>query len=207
MNKIVSRTRSRAALVLLLLVFAAPVILAWLVFFVFPEFRPTDTMNHGELVVPARPLPAFHLQGIGTDTVDQNFLRGKWTFVYLAEGACEKPCVDQLYKMRQVRLTQGKNIKRLQRLFLWNTEGIGEAQRLELAKHFPGLVIGNIQSGGQADSLINSFRLEDGADPYSSGRLYLVDPMGNLMMSYEPDTVPRGITKDLERLLKYSGLG
>lgn len=207
MNKTVSRTRSRAALVLMLLIFAAPVILAWLIYFVFPAFRPTGTMNHGELVVPARPLPAFHLQGIGTDTVDRNFLRGKWTFVYLAEGPCEKSCVDQLYKMRQVRLTQGKNIKRLQRLFLWNPEGVGEARRLELAAHFPGLVIGNMQSSGQADNLVEIFRLEDGAVPYSSGRLYLVDPMGNLMMSYEPDTVPRGITKDLERLLKYSGLG
>lgn len=191
----------------MLLIFAAPVILAWLIYFVFPAFRPTGTMNHGELVVPARPLPAFHLQGIGTDTVDRNFLRGKWTFVYLTEGACEKPCVDQLYKMRQVRLTQGKNINRLQRLFLWNPKGVGEAQRLELAEHFPGLVIGNMQSADQADGLLETFRLGDGADPYSSGRLYLVDPMGNLMMGYEPDTVPRGITKDLERLLKYSGLG
>ena len=164
-------------------------------------------MHHGELVVPARPLPEFSMPGIGTDSVDRNFLRGKWTFVFIAGGPCEKPCVEQLYKMRQVRLTQGKNIKRLQRLFLWNPAGVSNTQRLELVEHFPGLVIGSLQPGGQSDDLIDAFRLEDGADPYSSGRLYLVDPMGNLMMSYEPGTVPRGITKDLERLLKYSGLG
>ena len=193
-------------MVLMLLVFAAPVILAWLVFFVFPEYRPTGTMNHGQLVTPVRPLSEFSLHDVKGATVDQNYLRGKWTFVYLADGACEQSCVQQLYKIRQVRLTQGKNIDRLQRLFLWNIDGVSEDQRAELAGHFPGLTIARLEQG-QSSGLVGVFALDDGIAPLSADRVYLIDPLGNLMMSYEADAEPRGIIKDLERLLKYSGLG
>ena len=39
-------------------------------------------------------------------------------------------------------------------------------------------------------------------------RLYLIDPLGNLMMSYAAaDRAESGIIKDLTRLLKYSRIG
>ena len=52
-------------------------------------------------------------------------------------------------------------------------------------------------------------RFEQGADdrPALGGRIYLVDPMGNLMMFYEPDADAKGMVKDLERLLKISYVG
>ena len=206
MNEKVSKVRSRTSMVLMLLVFAAPVILAWLVFFVFPEYRPTGTMNHGQLVTPVRPLSEFSLQDVKGAPLDQDYLRGKWTFVYLADGACGQSCVQQLYKIRQVRLTQGKNIDRLQRLFLWNMDGVSEDQRAELAGHFPGLTIAKLEQG-QSAGLVGVFALDDDIAPLSADRVYLIDPLGNLMMSYEADAEPRGIIKDLERLLKYSGLG
>ena len=206
MNENTSKVRSRTTLILMLLVFTAPVILAWLVFFVFPEYQPTGTMNHGQLVTPVRPLSGFSLNDGKGGAIDHNALKGKWTYVYLADGACGQSCVQQLYKIRQVRLTQGKNIDRLQRLFLWNADGVSEAQRTELAAHFPGLIIAQLDQG-QSSGLVEIFALGDDIAPLSAGRIYLVDPLGNLMMSYEADAEPRGIIKDLERLLKYTGLG
>jgi len=43
--------------------------------------------------------------------------------------------------------------------------------------------------------------------PRSSERLYLVDPLGNLLMSYSPDAPPRSVLDDLERLLRLSHIG
>jgi hypothetical protein len=45
------------------------------------------------------------------------------------------------------------------------------------------------------------------SDPVNAGRSYIVDPLGNLMMSYPPDADPRGILKDLKRLLRLSHIG
>jgi cytochrome oxidase Cu insertion factor (SCO1/SenC/PrrC family) len=197
--------RSRLSLVLLFGIFAAPVVLAWLLFYAFPEWKPSGTTNHGELVEPLRPLPAFQLRPNSGDPIDETFLRGKWTLVYLHSGGCGEDCVQQLYKVRQVRLAQGKNIDRLQRLMFWDSEGVSSAATAELATHFPGLVIVPLEERERRD-LHAVFALDELA-PQLAGRLYLVDPLGNLMMYYEADTEPRGIVKDLEKLLKWSGLG
>jgi cytochrome oxidase Cu insertion factor (SCO1/SenC/PrrC family) len=199
-----ARIRSRASLLIIFGMFAAPVVLAWLLFFGFPEWVPTTTSNHGTLIKPIRPLPTFRLQSLSGDAVDASFLKGKWTFIYLHEGACDNNCVQQLYKVRQVRLTQGKNLDRLQRLMLWEAGGVDEARRDELQQHFPGQVTAILPDGDS--QLLGVFDV-DGRAPLSQERIYLVDPLGNLMMLYEPGSEPRGMIKDLERLLKYSGLG
>jgi cytochrome oxidase Cu insertion factor (SCO1/SenC/PrrC family) len=198
------RGRNRASLLLVFVLFASPVVVAWLLFFVFPDWIPQSTSNHGILVEPVRPLPAFQLATLQGEDVDAGFLQGKWTFVYAQRGACDKACVEQLYRMRQVRLTQGKNIDRLQRLMLWDAQGVDTARRDELRQHFPGQVTAIVDASAAA--LLETLTVDEG-DPLSARQLYLVDPLGNLMMRYRPDTDPKGIIKDLERLLKYSGLG
>lgn len=198
------RRRSRASLLLIFGLFAAPVIVASLLFFAFPEWIPRSTTNHGTLVEPVRPLPAFELRTLDGGTIDKTFLRGKWTFVYLQAGACDERCIRQLYEIRQARLSQGKNVDRLQRLMLWSTGDLAQDRLAELQTHFPGQRIAII--GAAQSDLVDVFAL-DAQAPLSAGRIYLVDPLGNLMMSYAPDDEPRGIIKDLHRLLKYSGLG
>ncbi len=200
-----ARRRSRLSLVFLLGMFAAPFALAWLVLGVFPEWAPKGKTNHGDLVEPVRPLPAFQLKTLSGEAVDETFFRGRWTIVYLAQGNCDSRCVEQLYNIRQVRLAQGKNIDRLQRLLLWKDQGISAEKRSELKAHFPGQVIVPLDDPG-APQLLKTFAL-DAKQPLDAGRVYLVDPMGYLMMSYEPEDEPRGMIKDLERLLKYSSLG
>ena len=197
------RRRSRASLLIVLALFAAPVLIAWSLFYIFPEWMPSSTNNHGDLVEPARPLPAFNLDTVSGDAVDQTYLRGKWNYVYLHAGECGSECVEQLYKVRQLRLAHGKDIDRMQRLMLWRAEGVNPDARAELQSHFPGQVIALVPENSE---LVSAFST-DGADPLLAGRIYLVDPLGNLMMSYQPDAEPRGIIKDMHRLLKYSGLG
>jgi hypothetical protein len=199
------RIRSRLSLLLLLAMFGAPVVLAWLAFYVFPEWRPAGTSNHGQLITPIRPLPAFQIETLSGDRIDETFLRGKWTLVYLVQGACAEQCVRQLYNLRQVRLAQGKNIDRVQRLMLWDGVDVGPEKRAELAEHFPGQLIA-LMPGQAPAALVETFVLDD-QDPMRAGRVYLIDPLGNLMMNYQPGDEPRGMIEDLERLLKYSGLG
>lgn len=195
--------RARLSLALVLVMFAAPLILAWLVFTVFPDWKPGTTTNHGDLIQPVRPMPDFELETLQGTAIDGTFLRGKWTILYLAKGACDRPCIKQLYNIRQIRLAQGQNIDRLQRLMLWNVEGVSDGQRQELRAHFPGQVIAPM---ADAEALLGVFNLDE-RNPFAAGRVYLVDPLGNLMMKYEADAEPGGVIKDLEKLLKYSGLG
>jgi hypothetical protein len=198
------RARSRLTLLLVFALFAAPVAVAWLAFFVFPDWRPDGSTHHGELIQPPRALHFAPLPMVAGESLEEGFLQGKWTYVLWSGPECGSPCLEQLVRMHQVRLAQGKNIDRVQRLLL--VQGMAEPALRELQAHYPGLAIAH---GGATElsGLLREFQLVRDEDVLSGAYLYLVDPMGNLMMRYQADEEPRGIVKDLERLLRISYVG
>ncbi len=186
-------TRTRLMLVLILAFFALPLVVAWVLNFT-GDFIPASTTNHGTLVQPVRPVTAVDLVDARGAAVDAKYFIGKWTILYRHAGGCDEVCQKALYTMRQVRLTQGKNIDRIQRLLLLEGATM-PAWAAATAEQYPGMTIVRAGSGAVADAIA------------VAGRIYLIDPLGNLMMEYALDTEPRGMTKDLQRLLLISYLG
>lgn len=174
--------RGRAKLLLLVALFATPLIAAWVAYVM--DWTPGATGNYGTLVEP-RPITAEPLAR----------LRGKWVLVQIDASSCAKPCEQKLYYMRQVRRAQGKNMQRVERLWIVSDAG---APAGTLAPLLEGAHVAR----GDA-SLIAAFPAERAATEH----LYLVDPLGNVMMRFPRDPQPGKIVKDLERLLKYSGFG
>ncbi|MFA7386651.1 MAG: hypothetical protein WCZ87_03220, partial [Thiohalobacteraceae bacterium] len=126
--------------------------------------------------------------------VDPALFKEDWTLVYRLAGPCETACQEALYVLRQVRLAQGKNIDRVQRLLLLDAPPTAE-WITEIEAHYPGLAVARPRS----DRNDTGFPVP--------GQIYLVDPLGNLMMEYATDAEPRGMIKDLERLLRISYVG
>ena len=72
--------------------------------------------------------------------------------------------------------------------------------------NYPGQqVISN--SATDSNLLLDNFRLDDAVNPIKAGRIYISDPLGNLMISYPADINPKGILKDLKKLLRASRIG
>ncbi|MBI5461741.1 MAG: hypothetical protein HY941_06100 [Gammaproteobacteria bacterium] len=185
--------RARLTLVLIFALFALPLAVAWLLNFV-GDFTPGATVNHGALVQPVRPVSAEGLLDAQGAAVDIAYFRGEWTLLFRQTGECGDACHQTLYVLRQVRLAQGKNIDRVRRMLL--LDGVAmPAWTGDVAQHYPGLTIARAATPKAA------------AVFPPAGRLYLVDPLGNLMMEYALDADPRGIIKDLERLLRISYVG
>ncbi len=186
-------TRTRLMLVLIFAFFALPLVVAWVLNFT-GDFIPASTTNNGTLVQPVRPVTAVDLFDVQGAAVNADYFIGKWTMVYRHTGACDDACQKTLYTLRQVRLTLGKNIDRIQRLLL--VEGATmPAWTAEAAERYPGMDVARAMNGAAAAAF------------GVAGRIYLVDPLGNLMMEYTLDAEPRGMTKDLERLLLISYVG
>jgi hypothetical protein len=158
----------------------------------------------GELIDPARPLPEFALQDLAGAAFTQQDLRRAWSLVLVAERGCDAVCESNLIKMRQVRLTQGRHMGRIRGvLLLSQAEGLPELARLRAQHEGLQIVSGAPQ---QVASLLAGFQL--GSDPREVfNRVYIVDPLGNLMMRYAPDFDPMLLKKDLERLLRLSHIG
>lgn len=196
--------RQRRIIILLVAVFSAPFLVSWYLFNFTQAGRGGGDGSHGKLVVPPRPLPAVELQEpTGAQTADM--LRRKWTLLYLLPDKCGEACLGALYQMRQLRLALGGNGQRVQRVLVVYGEFPPALPATVLQEYAGQMVIpGSALDGDDAG---RSFRLHAGDNPLSAGRLYVVDPMGNLMLAYPAGTEPGGIVTDLKRLLRYSGAG
>ena len=197
--------RKQAMLILLLAVFVLPPLLSWFLFNYTDLGKGPGAGAHGTLVVPPRPVPDWSLVNPADYSDTGGRLRGKWTLVYLLDGKCGETCLENLYRMRQLRLATGRHAQRVQRAVLVVNNDRGALTQKQLAE-YPGQYV-LYPENMDAGSLLALFRLTPDDRPYAHDRLYLVDPLGNLMMTYPATTPPGGIIKDLTRLLKNSRIG
>jgi cytochrome oxidase Cu insertion factor (SCO1/SenC/PrrC family) len=183
------------------LLFATPLALAWLLYLGKPGWLPSGKVNQGELIVPAKPLPELTLQTLDNEAFALKRLHGRWTLLAVAAAECAAECERKLYNMRQVRTALGKDMGRAQRVLLaLNPAALGNLPHLRQEYEGTWLLSG-------APELMQALlrELEPAAAP--ADKIYLIDPLGNLMMYYPADANPKGILKDLTRLLKISQIG
>jgi cytochrome oxidase Cu insertion factor (SCO1/SenC/PrrC family) len=198
MNLSSARQRSgRRQLLLVASIFFVPLAAAVALYF-SASWRPPVGVQHGELIDPPRPLPeiAFTRPDGGTTAAD--VLRGRWFLVIPIEGACNERCLATLADLRQLRLALDKDAPRVQRVLLHDGRCC-EAGSPAMAPDL--LVLG--AAGPEGDALRALFPPATDGD----NGIYIVDPHGNLMMSYPATGAARGLLKDLERLLRLSSIG
>jgi len=195
---------SRQAFVVLGLIFLAPAFVAWVMHHGGAGgWRPEGMTNQGNLVHPARPLQLPEDLAVADRPLNE-FLQGVWTLLYIGDADCDAVCIDNLYKMRQVRIAQNENMKRVQTVYLLQGDSVPESLAALLREEYRDLTVVPV-SAAQAQQ-IAPFFLIDGAG-MEAERVYYIDPLGNLMMYYQPDADPRGMLKDLSKLLKFSRIG
>ena len=196
------RARNLRTLAALAALFLLPLVIAFFTYY-GTAWRPAAHVNHGQLITPARPLPAAlavvtgEAQS-GTPDPAVPVFRKRWSLVYVGAGSCNADCRQALYVMRQTRLALNNDLARVERVFL-----ASEAccDRGFLVRVHPGLEVLDA-SAPQAVPLLAQFP--------AAGRehlLFIVDPLGNLMMSYDARTNPRGLLEDLKKLLALSHIG
>lgn len=120
-------------------------------------------------------------------------LHGKWVLLTIDSGNCDEACQRKLYFMRQVRLVQGKEMHRIERLWLINDETKPAAN---LIKDFDGTYFVSAQDS----EMLNLVEVED----VQTKHIYLIDPLGNLMMRFPENVDGTKMGHDLKRLLHVS---
>lgn len=199
------QNKGRQQLILVIAFFVAPIIIAIIMYNLVPEGGPTNTKNHGDLVVPARPLTDVALQTESGKNYKFSDMNKTWVMVYIGKAECNDTCAKILYKMRQSRLAQRGEHLRIKRLYI-STSGKAKASLNKVLKVHPGLEIVNGNAAAIND-VLKQFELENKESAKTAQRLYFVDPFGNLMMSYEKDFDAKGLIKDMTLLLKVSRIG
>ena len=195
--------RGRRQFLLLAALFFVPLALAFWLYYGPGGWRPDGGTNKGDLIDPARPLPQVALPLAGGSTTGDDFLRGRWTMLYVGDGACDARCRKALYLTRQSRIALNKDVDRVQRVFLVTGDC---CDREFLEREHPDLAVVLLE-GSDGANLLAQFPAYDDGPVGSAGRNYLVDPLGNLLMSY-PETAPdKALLGDLQKLLRLSHIG
>lgn len=182
----------RIKLLLLFGVFALPIVAAYLAYF---GWRPSGHTNYGELLKTA-PLQHINGKNLAGLPLSLEVLRGKWVMLHVGPAKCEADCVQQLYLMRQIRIAQGKEQSRIARLWVVTGEGEPDAK---LLLDYPNMYIWHPNDP--------EFLRQFPADQDPVAHIYLVDPLGNLMLSFPAQPNAKGIMKDLRLLLNASQIG
>ena len=195
-RKTTTGSRGRWKLFAIIAVCASPLIGSYLAYYVI---KPAGRTNYGLILDPrAYPMPA-----LGTTTLDGkprglDAYKGKWIMLQADSGACAQPCKTKLYEMRQLRLTQGKEMDRIERVWL-----ITDKEPLDtvVMREYDGTRL--LRADPQA--LQKWLPVEAGSSV--TDHVYMIDPLGNLMMRFPKDADPNKIKKDLGKLLRASSIG
>ncbi|VAW65533.1 hypothetical protein MNBD_GAMMA11-1669 [hydrothermal vent metagenome] len=196
-SEITEKPRSNATLWLLVAFFIIPVIAAWLYFFM--GARP-DTNNNGELIVPIIDIESLKLTDKSGTLLSRKALTPKWRLYYFVGSHCNKDCELSLYNMRQMNIALGKNSDRVEHAIAFLNSPDSAFNTLTASEHQQAIKVFS-----QAENISALLKLEGATSETQS--IYLVDPLGNIMMRFSKDLSPRLILKDINKLLKISRVG
>jgi cytochrome oxidase Cu insertion factor (SCO1/SenC/PrrC family) len=181
---------------LVALVCVAPIVASYFYYYVV---KPGPSTNYGTLLDARQyPMPA-----LGTATLDGrpeslDTYKGRWILLQVDRSDCDAYCRKKLYYMRQLRLAQGKDLIRIERVWL-----ITDNQPLDtmLIREYDGTHMLRVN-----DAVLRSW-LPVEQNGTLADHIYVIDPLGNLIMRYPKNFDADKINKDIGRLLKASSIG
>lgn len=195
--------RGRRQLLALAALFFVPLVAAFWLYYGPAGWRPAGGSHQGDLIDPARPLPSIALPTADGPPTDAGFLRGRWTMLYVGDGLCDQRCRKALYLMRQSRTALNKDMDRVQRVFLVTDRC---CDRDFLAQEHPDLIVVWVEDAASA-AILEPFPTYEGVPVADAGRIYLIDPLGNLLMSYPASAPDKALLTDVKKLLRLSHIG
>lgn len=188
----------KKTLLMIIAVFVAPILLGTIIFLNSDNLGlSSETTNYGKLV---QPIVALSVEGVdvnGTAADVEKLVRNKWTLLYFAPQVCDEKCVARQALLKRIRLLTNEDMRRIQTASIYPQTPIN----IEKLNHdYPKMIIGTLSDKG--DAFKAQFpKLEEHP-------IYVIDPLGNLMMYYSGDTPDiKRIMKDFKRILKYSQIG
>jgi hypothetical protein len=179
-------TRKHWQLLFIILAFSGPVLVALAMQTPWFHWEPASTRNHGRLIQPVVPTGDLALSDLQGQPLSTNSGSNVWTLLKLGEGACDARCQEQLELLARVRDLQVQRADQLRvvHLDLNNAAAVSTDRWIEARA---------------ADPAAWRQRLES-----QRAVLFLIDPLGNAMMSYSIDYDPTGVRKDVAVLLRWS---
>lgn len=182
-------TKKPYTLWFLMLTFAVPIIAAYSYYFLIENPK---TKNNGELIVPVIDIENLALTDNAGNKLTRKELTSTWRMLYFVGKNCDSTCSKELYNMRQINVALGKNADRFKYMII-HLDSMDDDFSTLIQKEHPRAL----------HAYTNKYELES----TFSNAIFIMDPLGNIMMKFLPEIPPGLILKDLNLLLKVSRIG
>lgn len=192
-----ARPRSLTPLVLVLLACLAPVVAA-VVVYLNPQWLSGKSTNYGAILEPQRPVPPaseLALTDLQGNPVDLQQMRGQWLLVTADGAACPEECARKLFIMRQSHASTGKNVVRIDRVWLITDDAPVKPEVL-VAYRGMHMLRANPEQ-------LRAFMGSDTPEKH----IWIIDPLNNLMMRFPENADPSKLRRDIGKLLFASQVG
>jgi len=176
---------ARKELWVLLAMFVLPIVLGTLTYYYVVDEGVSSTVNYGEFVQPI-----ITTEQSDIDLEGENTLQGLWTLAYV-DQSCDAACNTSIKNIKDTRILMNADMRRVQRIaIIADSSGPSEIDE--------GLISATITG----DTVMARLKA------YPQRSIFLIDPLGNIMLYYQPDSFDiKRVIKDLKRLFKYSRIG
>ena len=163
-------------------VFVVPILAAYGLNVWWPQWSPFGRMNHGALVEPAWEI---ELESIAEHAA------GRWVLLHPVAAPCDDRCETRLALVKRVQVSLGRDYDRVVRIFV----------------HRAGAPVERVRSVDTGLILVPApdawFDRFGGDAP----ALLIVDPQRQVVLRYGSALEPKGLARDLARVLKISKIG
>jgi hypothetical protein len=173
-----------------LLVFAAPVLLALFLQSGWSSHSPEETTNHGLLLDPPVPVNGWRerVNAVG---------RPLWTLLVHSRGDCVASCREHLDWLQQLRLALGRHADQLALgLIAPDSDTLGALVERGAVDEV------HLLDGGSALSV--AVELAASENPGEAWETLLIDPRGFIVLRYAERADITGMRKDIDRLIRQS---
>lgn len=180
-----------------------PLAIAWVMYFYFPQLAPSGTTNEGVFISPPVLIEELAVENLET---------GQWTMIFVGDGSCDEECKTMFYMGRQVHTAMGKDRSRIKRIYLSTRSDLSIDFAQFLKSDHPSLENYKVDErdleAGMGRVFQGKILQESAPEILPLHRyLFLMDPLGNIIMYYVPEKVGKPLQKDLKTLLKLSNIG
>jgi hypothetical protein len=211
---------NKLKLTFLLLIAAVPISLATWVFGIREEQGVSTTTNKGELVIPVIDVTRLDLRDedgkptyvafeeLVSNVDPQDYEPRPWQLLYLGAAECEAECVERLYFLRQMHTRLNAEAKRVERVYVQVEDTLTplpQPTRNLLAEQQADMKIVYATSANLEAVLAPS--VPANINPANLHYIYVVDPLGNVMMYFTPANTPEEMLDDIDNLLDRSSVG
>ena len=190
------KAQGRWKLFAIILVCASPLIASYLTYYVI---KPEGRTNYGALIDPRQhPMPPLGVTTLDGKPADLDAYKGKWIMLQADSGDCAEACRNKLLQQRQLRLIQGKEMDRVERVWLVTDD---KPIDTVLLREYDGTRVLRADPA----RLKQWLPVEQGAAV--TDHVYMIDPLGNLMLRFPKNPDPNKMKKDVSKLLRASSIG